>query len=70
MEQLGLFMTWLAHAGPPRRAQDGGVVLSGPGAAPARGARRINAVLAAVRGMTVHAVAEGTGGRASGAAAI
>jgi integrase/recombinase XerD len=58
VEQLGLFMTWLAHAGPP--APGGvGVVLSGPGAPPARGARRINGVLAAVRGMTVHAVAAG-----------
>jgi integrase/recombinase XerD len=56
VEQIGLFMTWLAHAGPPVA---GGVVLSGPGAAPARGARRVNAVLAAVRGMTVHAVAAG-----------
>ena len=57
VEQIGLFMTWLAHAGPP--VAGGGVVLSGPGAAPARGARRVNAVLAAVRGMTVHAVAAG-----------
>jgi integrase/recombinase XerD len=57
VEQIGLFMTWLAHAGPP--VVGGGVVLSGPGAAPARGARRVNAVLAAVRGMTVHAVAAG-----------
>jgi site-specific recombinase XerD len=60
VEQIGLFMTWLAHAGPP--AAGGGVVLSGPGAAPARGARRVNAVLAAVRGMTVHAVASGEAG--------
>jgi integrase/recombinase XerD len=52
-------MTWLAHALP---GDAGGVVLRGPGASPARGARRVNAVLAAVRGMTVHAVAEGTAG--------
>ena len=57
--QLGLFMIWLQHAGP---AGDGAVaeVVAGPGARPARSARRVNAVLAAVRGMVVHAVAEGT----------
>ena len=58
VEQIGLFMTWLARA-PAAPGQEAGVVLHGPGAAPARGARRVNAVLAAVRGMTVHAVAEG-----------
>jgi integrase len=64
VEQFGLFMTWLAHAGP--RASSGaaagagvGVVLVGPGAAPARSPSRINAVLTAVRGMVVHAVAAG-----------
>ena len=59
IEQLGLFMTWLAHAGPPAPGGTTGAVLSGPGAPPARGARRINGVLAAVRGMAVHAVAVG-----------
>ena len=59
VEQIGLFMTWLAHA-PAAPGQEAGVVLHGPGAAPARGARRVNAVLTAVRGMTLHAVAEGT----------
>ena len=58
--QLGLFMTWLPHAG--RRsgidAVPGGVLRAG--ARPARSARRVNAVLSAVRGMAVHAVAEGT----------
>jgi len=62
IEQLGLFMTWLAHAG-PAASGDGapvtGMVLAGPGAELARGARRINAVLAAVRGMVLHAVAAG-----------
>jgi integrase/recombinase XerD len=62
-EHLGLFMTWLAHAGPAASGAaaggPGGVVLGGPGSAPARGARRINAVLTAVRGMVVHAVAAG-----------
>jgi integrase/recombinase XerD len=63
VEQLGLFMTWLAHAGPqvsgagaPAAA---GIVLAGPGVPPVRGARRINAVLTAVRAMVVHAVAAG-----------
>ena len=62
VEQLGLFMTWLAHAGSQASgagAGSGGLVLSGPGGTPARGARRINVVLAAVRGMVVHAVAAG-----------
>ena len=62
VEQLGLFMTWLAHAGPQASgagAGSGGLVFSGPGGTPARGARRINVVLAAVRGMVVHAVAAG-----------
>ena len=35
------------------------MVLAGPGSAPARGARRVNGVLTAVRGMVVHAVAAG-----------
>ena len=62
VEHLGSFMTWLRHAGP--RASGGGagavgVVLAGPGVAPVRGARRVNGVLTAVRGMAVHAVAAG-----------
>ena len=57
--QLGLFMTWLLHAGPSGDGA-GAEVVAGPGARPARSARRVNAVLAAVRGMVVHAVAEGT----------
>jgi integrase/recombinase XerD len=59
VEQIGLFMTWLAHALPTTSGTEGGVVAAGPGTPPARGARRVNAVLTAVRGMTVHAVAEG-----------
>jgi len=60
--QLGLFMTWLAHAGPAASgvsAAAQGMVLAGPGSAPARGARRVNGVLTAVRAMVVHAVAAG-----------
>jgi len=61
VEQIGLFMIWLAHALPAGGAADGAAVMAGPGAVPARGAGRVNAVLAAIRGMTVHAVAEGAG---------
>jgi site-specific recombinase XerD len=63
IEQLGLFMTWLVHAGPAASGADAiagtGSVLAGPGMAAARGARRVNAVLVAVRGMVVHAVGAG-----------
>jgi len=64
VEQFGLFMTWLAHAGPVASGAEGvgagsGVVLAGPGAVPARCPSRINGVLTAVRGMVVHAVAAG-----------
>jgi site-specific recombinase XerC len=62
IEQLGLFMMWLAHAGPQLGGGDAsaaGIVVAGPGMPPVRGARRINAVLTAVRGMVVHAVAAG-----------
>jgi site-specific recombinase XerD len=64
IEQFGLFMVWLGHAGPAASGVEvsaGSVVLAGPGSVPVRSARRINAVLTAVRGMVVHAVAEGTG---------
>jgi integrase/recombinase XerD len=54
IEQLGLFMTWLAHAGPSvsgaGASAAAGTVLAGPG---------INGVLSAVRAMVVHAVAAG-----------
>jgi integrase/recombinase XerD len=64
VEQLGSFMTWLAHAGPAASGVAGsdtgpGVVLAGPGARAARSASRINGVLTAVRGMVAHAVATG-----------
>src|SRR6201987_940385 len=60
--QLGFLMTWLAQAGPAASGagvSSSGLVLAGPGAIPARGARRVNGVLTAVRGMVVHAVAAG-----------
>jgi integrase len=59
VEQLGLFITWLAHAGSGGAGGGLRVVLAGPGSAPARSASRINAVLTAVRSMVVHAVAAG-----------
>jgi len=62
--QLGLFILWLRHAGPAvsSEAHDEAmaVLLIGPGRKPARGARRINAVLTAVRGLVVHAVTSGS----------
>lgn len=59
VEQLGLFMVWLRHADAGSDGV-GGRVLAGPGAVPVRGPRRVNAVLAAVRGLVVHAVTAGT----------
>lgn len=59
---LGLFITWLRHAGPQASGVDvvmGGQVLAGPGAEPVRQARRINGVLTAVRGFVAHAVTSG-----------
>lgn len=67
VEHLGLFITWLRHAGPAVSGVDadgrGGEVLAGPGTAVVRSPRRVNAVLTAVRGFVVHAV---TAGRAPG----
>ncbi len=64
VERLGLFMVWLQHAGPEVSGLDAeagrsGQVWSGPGREPVRGARRVNAVLTAVRGFVVHAVTSG-----------
>jgi integrase/recombinase XerD len=61
VERLGLFVTWLRHAQAPADGEvdGGGQLWAGPGHAPVRGARRINGVLAAVRGLVVHAVAAG-----------
>jgi integrase/recombinase XerD len=60
--QLGLFITWLRHAPAGVSGVDAdaaGEVLTGPGRPAVRGARRINAVLTAVRGFVVHAVTAG-----------
>jgi integrase/recombinase XerD len=61
IEHLGLFMTWLRHAQDDGDAV-GAQLLAGPGRAPVRGSRRVNGVLAAVRGLVVHAVAAGQAG--------
>src|SRR5258708_13619320 len=42
IEQFGLFMTWLAHAGPAAPDAPPGAVPSGPGGPPARRARRVH----------------------------
>jgi len=60
VEQLGLFILWLRHSGPVDGSTGGAVVVAGPGRWPARGPRRINAVLTGVRGFVVHAVTSGT----------
>jgi integrase len=62
VEHLGLFIIWLQHGGPQTSGTDvvpGGLVLAGPGRAPVRGVRRVNAVLCAVRGFVAHAVTSG-----------
>jgi site-specific recombinase XerD len=58
-ERLGSFILWLRHSPLPRDDRAGAVVLAGPGAAEVRGPRRINAVLAAVRGFLAFAVDQG-----------
>lgn len=61
-EHMGMFMTWLRHA--PASAADGaaesGGVFAGPGREPVRGERRVNLILAAVRGFLLHAVNVGS----------
>lgn len=57
-------MVWLRHAGSEVSGVDAvpidvGELLLGPGREPVRGARRVNAVLVAVRGFVVHAVTSG-----------
>jgi integrase/recombinase XerD len=63
LEQLALFITWLRHvpaqAAGADAAERGAEVVAGPGGEPARGARRVNAVLTAVRAFVTHAVASG-----------
>lgn len=57
---LGLFITWLRYSKSDVDGGRGGAqVFAGPGSRPERSARRINAVLAAVRGFAAHAVFTG-----------
>jgi len=56
--QLSSFILWLRHA-PSGGSTDALSVVPGPGAVPVRGPRRINAVLAAVRGFVCFAVDQG-----------
>lgn len=56
-ERMGSFILWLRHS--PSGARGGKVVVTGPGTEPIRGPRRINAVLAAVRGFLCFAVDQG-----------
>lgn len=58
-DRLGSFVLWLRHAPAGVGGGGGAVVLAGPGAAVVRGPRRINAVLAAVRGFLAFAVDAG-----------
>jgi integrase/recombinase XerD len=51
----GLFITWLKFT--PAQAGPGTVVLPGPGTPPVRGERRINGILATVRGFLAFGVA-------------
>lgn len=58
-DRLGSFILWLRHT-PSHDGRPGpSVVLAGPGASEIRGPRRINAVLAAVRGFLGFAVDQG-----------
>lgn len=66
VDRLGLFITWLRYARPEVNGGDsraGGqaraVVRVGPGMNPVRGARRINAILTAVRGFVEFLVSCG-----------
>ena len=63
LEQLALFITWLQHVPARPAGADTGrgraVVVAGPGGEPARGARRVNAVLTAVRAFVTYAVGSG-----------
>src|SRR6478752_4377455 len=64
---IALFLRWCARTGRTWQAgaeqlalfMSSSVGVAGPGGVPARGARRINGVLTAVRAMVVHAVSTG-----------
>ena len=54
-DDVGLFMVWLRYS-PSRHGTAESVVVWGPGTRPVRGERRVNGVLAAVRGLLSFAV--------------
>lgn len=58
-DRLGSFILWLRHTPSHGSRPGASVVLAGPGADAPRGPRRINAVLAAVRGFLAFAVDQG-----------
>jgi integrase/recombinase XerD len=58
-DRLGSFILWLRHTPSCDGRPGASVVLAGPGANEVRGPRRINAVLAAVRGFLAFAVDQG-----------
>ncbi|MFE9890582.1 hypothetical protein [Streptomyces scopuliridis] len=55
---MGLFMVWLRYS-PSRLGAENSTVVWGPGTKPVRGERRVNGVLAAVRGLLSYAVSVG-----------
>lgn len=55
---MGLFMVWLRYS-PSRLGVENPTVVWGPGTKPVRGERRVNGVLAAVRGLLSYAVSVG-----------
>lgn len=57
VDRMGSFILWLRHA--PSGSLAGGSVVAGPGSPPVRGPRRINVVLAGVRGFLAFAVDHG-----------
>ncbi len=52
---IGMFMVWLRYS-PSRLGAENPTVVWGPGTKPVRGERRVNGVLAAVRGLLSYAV--------------
>lgn len=58
-EDMGLFILWLRHVPEHAVGDEPAGVLAGPGGSPVRGPKRINGVLAAVRGFLSHAVLAG-----------
>ncbi len=59
---MGLFMVWLRYS-PSRLGAENPTVAWGPGTKPVRGERRVNGVLAAVRGLLLYAVSVGVARR-------